>query len=375
VRNKPASGRITTHQIAERANVSIGTVSNVVNNTVPVREPIKKRVLQAMEELGWRPNQLARGLRKSSSTLIGMIIPDITNPFFPSVVRGAEDIAFRHSYRVVLCNTDNSAQKELVYFHDLRAMNPAGFLIIPAIESRIESYIKDMDKPVTLIDRKPGSWSGDFVAADSEQGAHDATAHLIRMGHRNLGIVAGPLSMSIGKARVHGFLRAARKAKISVPHEFIQEANFDCESGYAAARVLLNLLPRPTGIFACNDMMAAGSMLAVRDAGLRCPEDISIVGFDNLDFTELTAPPLTTVYQPGYQIGVCAAQLLMDRIKSPRIPPKQILLPTELRMRGSVQAIQVAPSKRTNARASDNENRSSNANPRIRKTRIRNYPA
>ncbi len=345
-----ASSRITTHQIAQRAAVSVGTVSNVVNGAVPVREPLKRRVLQAMEELGWRPNQLARGLRKSSSTLIVMIIPDITNPFFPAVVRGVEDIAYRHSYRVVLCNTDNNAKKEIDYFNDLRSMSPAGFLIIPATESRIEDYIHKMERPVTLIDRKPGSWKGDFVAADSEKGAHDATAHLIRMGHRNLGVIAGPLSMSIGKARVHGFLRAARKAKISIPQEFIQEANFDRESGYTAARILLNMLPRPTGIFASNDMMAAGTLLAVRDAGLRCPEDVSIVGFDDLDFTELTAPALTTVYQPGYQIGVCAAQLLVDRIKSPDVRSKQIILPTELRIRGSVQAILTTPAKATRSR-------------------------
>jgi len=289
-----------------------------------------------MKDLGWRPNQLARGLRKSFSTLIGMIIPDITNPFFPSVVRGVEDVAFRNSYRIVLCNTDNSGDKELEYFSDLRAMNPAGFLIIPATDSKIELQLGELDKPVTLIDRMPANWDGDFVGANGEQGAYDATAYLIEMGHRRIGIVAGPLSSRIGSERVNGFLRAAREANIPVPDGFIQEARFDQESGYASARRLLDLIPRPTAIFASNDLIAAGALLAVKEAGLRCPEDVSIVGFDDLDFTVLTAPPITTIHQPGYQIGVRAGEVLVERIMFPNREPQQIVFPAELMIRESV---------------------------------------
>jgi DNA-binding LacI/PurR family transcriptional regulator len=330
---------VTMRQIAERAQVSIGTVSHVINGTAIVREKLRQRVLEAIRSLGYQPSQLARGLRRNQTSMLGMIIPDVTNPFFPAVVRGVEDVAYKRSYRVVLCNTDNDPGKELSYFNELRSYRTAGLLVIPAAESLITEQLKAMatsGPPVVCMDRQPEGWDGDVVLVANEAGANSATRHLLRMGHRRLAVVTGPLHVTNAVERLRGFRRALKEAKVHIEPEYIQEARFDRHSGYEAAMRVLRMLPRPTAIFACNDLMAFGVLLAARELNLRCPEDLSIVGFDNLDFTEFTAPALTTVHQPGYQLGATAARLLVERIDGLKAPPRTIVLPTDLKIRNSV---------------------------------------
>lgn len=331
------------HQIAKTAGVSLGTVSNVINGNSTVKEHLRLRVLRATQSLGYMPNQLSRGLRLNKTSIIGMIIPDITNPFFPSVVRGVEDIAYQHSYRLILCNTDNDPQKEITYLNDLRSFLPAGLLIIPAVDSMITWSAQGL--PLVCIDRRPHNWDGDFVVVANERGSSDAANHLIRMGHRHIGVITGPLSLTNARERLDGFDAALRKAKVSLAPECIQEARFDLESGHKAAARLLHLLPRPTAIFATNDLMALGALSAVREAGLSCPQDVSIISFDGLDISQFSTPALTTVYQPGYQLGNTAARLLLERIEGNKKGPQQIVLPTQLRVRDSVSNLKsVAPS-------------------------------
>src|SRR5882672_275788 len=169
-------------QIAVKAGVSLGTVSHVLNDSAHVREPLRKRVLDAVAVLGYQPNQLARGLRRVRTNMIGMIIPDVTNPFFPAVVRGAEDVAFSHGYRLVLCNTDNDHSKELVHLNELRTYLPAGLIVIPSnfsdLTAQAESY-RRAGTGVVCIDRLPTNWNGDSVTADNETGAFHATRYLI----------------------------------------------------------------------------------------------------------------------------------------------------------------------------------------------------
>ena len=341
------SAPVTMRQIAERADVSIGTVSHVINGTAKVREKLRLRVLEAIRSLGYQPSQLARGLRRNQTSMLGMIIPDITNPFFPAVVRGVEDVAYKHSYRVVLCNTDNDPGKELSYLNELRSYRPAGLLVIPSAESEITPHLKSLavaGPPVVCLDRRPAGWNGDVVSVANEAGAYRATKHLLQMGHRQLAVITGPLHLANAVERLRGFKRALNEAKVSIEPEYIQEARFERNSGYEAAMRLLRMLPRPTAIFACNDMMALGVLLAARESSLHCPEELSIVGFDNLDFSEFTAPALTSVHQPGYQLGTTAARLLLTRINGLKQPPKRIVLQTELKIRNSV-----GPALRTSA--------------------------
>jgi DNA-binding LacI/PurR family transcriptional regulator len=329
---------VTMRQIAERADVSIGTVSHVINGTAKVREKLRIRVVEAIRSLGYQPSQLARGLRRNQTNMLGMIIPDVTNPFFPAVVRGVEDVAYKRSYRLILCNTDNHPDKETSYLNELRSYRPAGLLVIPAAESHIAAQLRALASsgpPVVCIDRRPTGWDGDVVVVANEAGAYAATRHLLRMGHRNLAVITGPLHLTNAAERLKGFRRALDEARISIEPEYIQEARFDRQSGHQAALRLLRMLPRPTAIFACNDLMALGVLLAARELDVSCPEELSVVGFDNLDFTEFTAPGLTTVHQSGYQLGATAARLLLERIDGSKQRIKKVVLPTELKIRHS----------------------------------------
>jgi DNA-binding LacI/PurR family transcriptional regulator len=330
---------VTMRQIAERAKVSIGTVSHVINETAAVRPKLRERVLEAIRSMGYQPSALAQGLRKNRTNMLGMVIPDITNPFFPSVVRGVEDVAYKRSFRVILCNADNDPAKEASYVSELRSYRISGLLIIPSGGADIADHLKayaSASVPVVCIDRVPDGWKGDAVLVANTEGAYQAARHLIQMGHKRLAVISGPLGLTNSAERLKGFTRALNEAGIAIEPEFVQESRFDTVSGYQAALRLLRMLPRPTAIFACNDLMAFGVLQAARELGLRCPEDISIAGFDSLEFTKFTDPSLTSVYQPGYQLGATAARLLLERVDGLRSAPKKVLLPTDLKKRNSV---------------------------------------
>jgi LacI family transcriptional regulator len=329
------------NDIAKLARVSLGTVSHVLNNTTNVREPLRKRVLEAVEAVGYQPSQLARGLRRDKTNMIGMIIPDITNPFFPAVVKGAEDIAFSNGYRLILCNTDNDHSKELAHLNELRTYLPAGLIVIPSSFSDLtvqaESYRRS-GTGVVCVDRLPKSWAGDSVTADNEEGALNATRHLIEMGHKRLATIVGPLRLTNARERLNGFTRAMKEAKIPLRPEYAQETTFEMQGGYSKALLLLRLIPRPTAIFAGNDLIALGVLRAIRESNLRCPEDVSVIGFDDLDIAEVTYPALSSVSQSGYQLGTTAAHILIERIHGDKSPAKHIVLKTKLSLRNSVAA-------------------------------------
>lgn len=333
---RDSSSRVTMPQIAARAGVSLGTVSHVINETAPVREGLRERVLEAIKGLGYRPNQLSRGLRRNRTNMIGMIIPDITNPFFPAVVRGVEDAAYKRSYRLMLCNADNDRGKEITYFDDLKSFLPAGLLVIPSADTAISAQSAGV--PIVCIDRQPSGWGTDSVTVANSEGAYKAAQYLIKMGHRRIGVIAGPSHLANAQERLNGFLKALKEANIPISPEYVQEASFDRPSGHIAAVRLLQLLPRPTAIFVSNDLMALGALSAVHECQLACPSDVSLVSFDALDFTEHTYPALTSVYQPGYQMGYTAACMLLDRIEGFDGPARHVVLDTELRIRNSVSA-------------------------------------
>jgi LacI family transcriptional regulator len=325
------------HQIAKEADVSLGTVSHVINETAPVSEPLRQRVMGAITSLGYQPNQLSRGLRLNRTNMIGMIIPDITNPFFPAVVRGVEDVAYTHSYRLVLCNADNDPGKEATYLNELKSYLPAGILLIPSENASVPP--DSPGPPIVCIDRPPARWRGDIVTVANEEGGYRAGRFLLQMGHRVIGVASGPYHLVNAAERLAGFLRAMHEANVPCDREYIQESHFDRAGGHTSAQRLLQLRPCPTAIFAANDLIALGALAAVREFRLNCPRDVSIIGFDALDWTEFSDPALTSIYQPGYQLGGTAARLLLSRIEGANHPPQRIVLQTELRIRNSVVRI------------------------------------
>lgn len=335
----PTKKHLTTKQIAQAAGVSVGTVSHVLNGSATVSEPLRKRVEEIVRRLEYQPSQLARGLRRRTTDLFGVIIPDIANPYFPKIVRGAEDTAYKEGFRLVLCNTDNDPSKELKYFNDLRSFHPAGMIVIPSDGSAIPQETVKGSFHTIFVDRCPDWWTGDTVVANNEDGGQQVGRYLARMGHKSIAAISGPSHIETARDRIRGFQRALKEVGIQLPPKFVQEAPFSTDGGFTAATRLLTMNPRPMAIFATNDMLAIGAIAAARALRLRCPEDVSIVGFDDLDFAELTEPALTTVFQPGYHIGSLACQLLLDRVRGADHPPERKILDTELRVRNSVKAV------------------------------------
>ncbi|HEY0307813.1 MAG TPA: LacI family DNA-binding transcriptional regulator [Acidobacteriaceae bacterium] len=337
-------GAITVTQIAARAQVSIGTVSHVLNKSANVRDKLRLRVEKAIADLGYQPSQLARGLRRSTTDLIGMIIPDIMNPFFTSIVRGAEDIAYKQGFRLVLCNTDNDSHKEITYLNDLNSFRPAGLLVIPSEQSELPEYLSQSNANAVLVDRCPDTWMGDIVRADNEGGGYQAGRHLLDMGHRVIAAIGGPHRLSSARDRMMGFQRALHEARLKMPADRIEECPFTAESGLICAMRLLQAKTRPTAIFAANDLLASGVLSAMHRLKLRCPEDVSLIGFDDLDFARMTKPALTTIRQPAYQMGSTACQILLSR--DPSQQKRQVItLEATLKMRDSVQVIASAHSR------------------------------
>ena len=344
---KVAHAPVTTKEIAQTAGVSVGTVSHVLNGSAGVSEKLRKRVEDVIRRLDYQPSQLARGLRGRTTVLLGVIIPDITNPYFPNLVRGVEDVAYKEGFRLVLCNADNDAGKELNYFNDLRSFNPAGIIVIPSERSRIGHETAPATTQIIFVDRCPSWWNGDAVFADNEDGGYQVGRYLTKMGHKLIAVISGPSHIETARDRVKGFKRALAEAGIRLPAHFIQDAQFNTEGGLKAATQLLSANPRPTAIFASSDTLAVGALEAMRALKLRCPDDVSIVGFDDLDFCQLTEPALTTVFQPGYHIGSLACQLLLDRVRGANHPPERKILTTELRIRNSVCAARPAQASRS----------------------------
>lgn len=337
-------------QIAQLAGVSLGTVSHVLNGTVRVREPLRTRVMAAVTETGYQPNQLARGLRREKTNIFAMIIPDILNPFFPGIVRGAEDVAFANGFRLVLCNTDNDQEKEIAHLSALQTYMPSGLIVIPSDSSDLTAQAEPYRRAgsaVICLDRLPRHWGGDSVTVNNGSGAANATTHLIGLGHRNIAAITGPLHLTNSHDRLKGFRRSLRSAAIQLGAGYIQETSFDRAGGYAKAKILLRMVPRPTAILAFNDLIAVGALMAIHEANLRCPADISLVGFDGLDLTETTTPQITSVYQSGYQMGAEGAKLVLERLENREGPARKVVLKTELRIRDSVGPVPRKPAARS----------------------------
>ena len=326
-------------QIAQLAGVSLGTVSHVLNDTVPVREALRKRVLDAVQETSYQPSQLARGLRREKTNILAMIIPDILNPFFPGIVRGAEDVAFANGYRLVLCNTDNNHEKEVEHLSALQTYLPSGLIVIPSdssdLTAQTESY-RRAGAAVICLDRLPRNWVGDSVTTNNRAGMSSAATYLIKLGHRHLAAITGPLHLANTQDRIKGFKQALKQANLKVSADYVQESSFDRAGGYSKTKLLLRMTPRPTAILAFNDLIALGALMAIHEMELSCPGDVSLIGFDGLDLTETTTPQLSSVYQSSYQMGAEAANLVLERLANPGGAARRVVLKTELRIRDSV---------------------------------------
>jgi LacI family transcriptional regulator len=331
----------TIRDIARLADVSTTTVSHVINNTRNVSEELSTRVHEAVQNLEYKPNAMARALRVQATLTIGLIIPDNSNPFFSEIALGAEDCAFRHGYSLFLCNSRHDLARELTYLATLNSYSVDG-LILSAVSGEYDQIgdLVGMGLPIVVVDRELTMPDVDIIRSDHTQGARDATQHLVLLGHRRIGLITGPTDLRPSLDRIQGYEEILEEHSIPNDPQLRFHGDFQVESGRKAARVLLEHSDPPTAIFACNDLMAIGTLQSLQEMGYRVPEDISLVGFDNIFITTLLNPPLTTVAQSAYLIGEMAVDRLMERMsRSEDIPAQEICLPTELIVRSSTRGL------------------------------------
>jgi len=330
---------VTLRDVAARAGVHPATASRALNpeTRILVSEDTARRVLDAARALGYSPNPVARSLRTRRSHTVGVLIPDLNNPLFPPIVRGLEDRLAATGYVALIGNTDSDDQRERMVFDQMRARHVDGLVLATArLRHPLLAEASRADLPVVLINRLAPDYSFPSVSVDNERGVGMAVGHLAALGHGRIAHIAGPQQMSTGLTRYQGFVTAMESAGLQVdPRLVVFATAFTVEEGVRCSRLLLDRGAGCTAIAAGNDMLAVGCYAVLDEAGLSCPDDISVVGFNDMPFVDRLRPPLTTVGFPHYQVGTEAAQLLLERIAERGGPVKILYLAPELVVRGS----------------------------------------
>lgn len=319
--------------VAERAGVSPATVSRVLNGAASVQPEYRDRVLKVIEELGYRPNRLASNLRRQKAEIIGVVVSDIENPHFSQMVRAVEDAAYRQGYRVLLCNTDETAEKQRSYLEVLAAERVLGVIIAPSDPGGAEiGELLDLGIPVVAFDRTVKDPRADAVIGDNAAGARRATEYLIQAGHKNIGLVSGSGGVETGAERLTGYEAAMRESGLKPRSAY---GGFRIEEGRAATMQLLVEDIPLTALVVNNNLMTIGALKAIRDHSLRVPQDIALVAIDDPFWAEFVEPPLTTLAQPVRKMADAAVELLFERIGGNWGESRRIIFDFELRVRSS----------------------------------------
>lgn len=333
----------TLKEVAKKSGVSITTVSRVINGSAKVKAETRERIQKAMTKLDFQPNRVAQRLRASNgrSKLLGLIIPDIQNQFYSNIVRGIEDVTYGNDYAVILCNSDENPNKERFYLEVLKSESVDGIILPPIhqFDEEIESFI-ELGIPIVCVDRKLMRKKVDTVVIGNEKGGYDAVKHLIELGHKKIAILTSSLQFSSFNERQMGYERALKENGIEVDKRLIKEGDpRSSETARALTDELLNLDTPPTAIFATNNLMTLGVLKALSKLNLKIPDDISIIGFDDLPWAEAISPPLTTVRQPAYEMGKKAAELFFKRVEDSSREPEEIVMDPKLIIRGSTASL------------------------------------
>jgi LacI family transcriptional regulator len=328
--NSDGGRQVSMREVALRAGVSQATVSRVLTGAAPVRDAHRERVLAAVAELGYRPNRLARNLRRQRADMIGVVVSDIENPHFTEMVRAVEDAAYRKGFRVLLCNTDESADKQRAYLEVLAQERPLGVILAPTDPAGAEiGALLDHGIPVVAFDRVVDDARADAVIANNVDAARRATRHLIRAGHRRIGFVGGREDVETGAERLAGYREA-----LDGLEPLVAGGDFRIEGGEKATAALL--AHEPTALVIANNLMTIGALRALRAADRAVPSGVALVAIDDPFWAELTEPPLTTLAQPVRRMADEAVRLLLGRIgRARRRAPKRTVYEFELRVRRS----------------------------------------
>jgi len=331
--------RANMQVVAARAGVSKATVSHVINQTRKVKPETRQRVLDAIAELDYRPNLLARSLTTQHTGIVGMVISDSSNYFYGELIRGVEEVLLPNNYALLVCNTNDSQEREAHYLELLLAQRVDGIVTAATSKRWLELSRADAQRtPVVHVDRSFDGMLGPFVGVDNCQGAYLAVRHLVECGHASVGLLAGyPELISTARGRAAGYKQALCEANLPLREEWIVPSGVSIAEGRRAMHQLLTMPERPRAVFANNNLLTLGALLELRELGLRCPEDVALAGFDDHPWAEVTDPPLTMVRQPARQLGQSAADILLALIRHQPVLEPRLTLPCSLIIRRSSQ--------------------------------------
>lgn len=304
---------VTLHELARAANVSVATVSRALTNSAhPVNEATRQRILALANELGYRPNLVARGLRTDRTGMVGIIIDTIVSPFSPLIVRGIQDYLAQRGYYGVIINSDWDPKAEVEAIHNLIARSIDGIVFVESWQRGANTTLDLANKPYVFVHRRSSPSEHNSVSVDERYGAGLAVEHLATLGHRRIGFVGGPPAWTASIDRLLGYQETLERRQLHFDPALVHEGTWELESGFQAGRKLLALSERPSAIFAVNDLMALGVIYAAQAAGLRVPEDLAVVGYDDREIASLSRPTITTVTLPCYAIGQALARMLLE---------------------------------------------------------------
>ena len=331
----------TIRDVAKLAGVAPITASRVISNSGYASDEVRQRVNQAVDQLGYVPNFLARSLRSKRTRTLALVLTDITNPFWTTVARGVEDAASEEGYHVIFCNTDESASKQESYLEAMIQKQVDGILLVPARSKEDPiKFLHQQNVQVVLLDRRLPDIEVDVVRCDSKGGAYQLVQLLLKLGHRRIAILSGPSGVSSADDRVAGYQHALQEAGLETEDRLIIYGEFSLESGYQMTHDLLAMTPRPTALFASNNFSAIGALKALHDAGVTVPEEMSVVGFDDLPAAIVVEPFLTVAFQPAYEMGRRATKRLLECLDGQVTDGiQEIVLPVSIIERKSTQAV------------------------------------
>ena len=324
----------TIRDVAKRASVSTYAVSAVLNQSAYVSPELTARIRTAVDELDYSVNDLARGVFTGKTKTVGMLIPEIGNPFYGRIVHGVEDVLRKSGYSLILGNTYNDSNEQSRYLTILRSKRVDGMLLFaaPGDQSELQRWV-EAKRPTVFIARLPIDFEADAVTADHVAGSRMAINHLIKKGHRKIGLVTGHLSTTAGGGRLEGWRQALKAARLEPDSRYVAEADWTAQSGYQHAAKLLAIRPRPTAIFAANFVMMTGVLRAIQERGLRCPGQVEVMSSDDSEWLDVFRPRVSTVVQPSFEMGSEAAKLVLRRTRHPKSRFKVVALKSTLNIR------------------------------------------
>ncbi len=332
---------VTIQDVARKANVSITTVSRVINDKPDVSKETKERINKIIKEMGYKPNSVARGLVLRKTNTLGLLIPDISNPFFPEVARGIEDFAKNNGFSVIFCNTDNKKSEEKKAINLLRSKQVDGIILSLSFKNKEElEKLRKENFPVVQIDREIPDINYPIVKIDNIKSGYKATRYLIESGHTKIAHITGNTDTKTGQDRLEGYKKALEEFDIEINEKWILKGDYSKDSGYREIKRLLKQDEPPTAIFIANDLMAIGTYEALMEKNIKIPDELSIIGHDDIDIASIVNPKLTTLSQPKYKLGQLAAKILISRIEKQKFPENcKSILESELIIRNSVKRL------------------------------------